>query len=217
MTDSIDREPGFDPDEVLDYYELGAELKKVDAVASAAEAHGILVGQLCGGLKLDGLMWLKQFLLAVGVKREPVEDQRQWFYALEDLTARELADSRLGFRPLLPDDDDPLADRLEAVGDWCSGFMAGFASAGHSADEQLPDDIESAIRDFSEISRIETDVDGDGDIEEENAYMELTEYMKTVAMLIYTEFGLTRQPLHTMPQDSNGQQGDEASHSPTLH
>ncbi|MDX1694813.1 MAG: UPF0149 family protein [Ketobacteraceae bacterium] len=206
MTEGMDQDMAFEPGEVLDYYELGAELKRMDAVASAAEAHGILVGQLCGGLKLDGLMWLKQFLQAVGVKREPAEDQRQWFYALQDFTAKELADSTLGFQPLLPDDDDPLDERLEAVGDWCSGFMAGFGSAGHSQDEPLPDDIHAAIRDFSEISKIDIEVNGDSDFEEETAYMELTEYMKTVAMLIYTEFGLARQPLHTMPSDS-----------PTLH
>ena len=58
-----------DPQDILDYYELGAELKRIEAVATSAEAHGILVGQLAGGLKLDGLMWLKQFLMGIGVKR----------------------------------------------------------------------------------------------------------------------------------------------------
>lgn len=206
----------FDPDEILDYYELGAELKKMDAVASPAEAHGILIGQLCGGLKLDGMMWLKQFLMAVGVKREPVEDQRNWFYALQDLSAAELANAGMSFRPLLPDDEDPLSERLEAVGDWCSGFLAGFGSAGHSDEEKLSDDIDAALRDFSEIAKIDTDVDGDSDFEEENAYMELMEYMKTVALLIYTEFGLARQPVHTMARD-NGLADDEPPISPTLH
>lgn len=199
----------FDADEILDYYELGAELKKVDAVASAAEAHGILVGQLCGGLKLDGLMWLKQFLLGIGVKREPAEDQRAWFYALLDLTGKELANAGMSFQPLLPDDEDPLGDRLEAVGDWCSGFLAGFGSAGHSDDKALSDDITVALKDFAEISKIDVEVTGDSDTEEETAYMELTEYMKTVALLIYTEFGLTRQPVYTMAQDQD--------QPPTLH
>lgn len=207
----------FDPEEILDYYELGAELKKLDAVASAAEAHGILVGQLCGGLKLDGIMWLKQFLMAVGVKREPAEDQRSWFFALQDLSAAELANAGMSFRPLLPDDEDPLSERLEAVGDWCSGFLAGFGSAGHSADKGLSDDIDMALRDFAEISKIDIDVHGDSDFEEENAYMELVEYMKTVALLIYTEFGLSRQPIHTMARDNDEPWDDEPPISPTLH
>ena len=201
----------FSVDEILDYYELGAELKKVDAVASAAEAHGILVGQLCGGLKLDGIMWLKQYLQGIGVKREPAEDQRAWFYALLDLSSKELANAGMSFHPLLPDDEDPLGDRLEAVGDWCSGFLAGFGSAGSSSDETLPEDIAAALKDFAEISKIDVDVEGDADLEEENAYIELTEYMKTVALLIYTEFGLSRQPVDTMAQDI------DQDHSPTLH
>lgn len=204
----------FDPDQILDYYELGAELKSIAAVASAAEAHGILVGQMAGGLKLDGLMWLKQFLLGVGVKREPSEEQRDWFYQLQSLTEKELNDVAMVFRPLLPDDEDPISERLEAVGDWCSGFLAGFGSAGHTHETKLPDEIAGALKDLSEIAKIEINVPGGGDVEEENAYMELVEYLRAVAMLIYTEFGLTRQPMHTMPQEGDNP-ADETP--PTLH
>ena len=44
-------------EQVLDYYELQAELKKMDAASSTEESHGILVGQLCGGNRLEGLSW----------------------------------------------------------------------------------------------------------------------------------------------------------------
>ncbi|MCG8315431.1 MAG: UPF0149 family protein [Pseudomonadales bacterium] len=201
----------FDADQILDYYELDAELKKIKAVASAAEAHGILVGQLCGGLKLDGLMWLKQFLIGVGVKREPAEDQRNWFYQLQDLTAKQLASAEMDFQLLLPDDEDPLTERLEAVGDWSSGFLAGYGSSGASAatKEAVPDDMSAALKDLVEISKIDIEVNGDNSFEEENAYVELVEYLKTVALLIYTELGLARQPLHTMAAD------DPSNH--TLH
>ncbi|PIE41525.1 MAG: hypothetical protein CSA49_02910 [Gammaproteobacteria bacterium] len=196
----------FDPEQFLDYYEFAAEIKKVASVASAAEAHGILIGQLSGGLKLDGLMWLKQFLMGIGVKREPAEDQRNWFYQFHELTGKALADPELKFQLLLPDDDDPLTERLEAVGDWCSGFLVGFASTGH---EQLPDDIAAAIKDLTEITKIDIEIDGEVGFAEENAYCQLVEYLKTVALLIYTEYGLSRQPLHTM------QTGDDIP--PTLH
>lgn len=199
----------FDPDQFLDYYEFAAEIKKVDAVASAAEAHGILIGQLSGGLQLDGLMWLKQFLLGIGVKREPVEDQRNWFYQFHEISAKALADAELTFQLLLPDDDDPLEERLEAVGDWCSGFLAGFASAGHADADKLPEDIAAAIKDLVEITKVDIEVEGEVGFEEENAYFQLVEYLKTVALLIYTEFGLSRQPMHTMQQDDDT--------PPTLH
>lgn len=202
----------FDPDQILDYYEFEAELNKIKAVASPAEAHGILVGQLCGGLKLDGLMWLKQYLLGIGVKREPAEEQRNWFYQLQDLTVKELASAELTFKPLLPDDEDPLSERLEAIGDWSSGFLAGFGSSGHTDEKTFPEDITAAIKDLTEISKIDIEVDDEIGFEEETAYLELVEYLKTVALLIYTEFGLTRQPLHTMPQDD-----ETPDNNPTLH
>ena len=64
------------PEDILDYYELEAELGKIQALTSPSEAHGILCGQLSGGMKADGLAWLKLYLPNLGVKREPWEDSR---------------------------------------------------------------------------------------------------------------------------------------------
>lgn len=195
-------------DDILDYYELDAELKRVDAVASTAEAHGIMAGQLCGGLKLDGLMWLRQFLIGVGVKREPAEDQRQWFYEFHRLSSEQLQSIEMDFVPLLPDDSEPVPARLDAIGDWASGFLAGFGTSGNDfTDSKIPPDLQSALRDLTEISKIDIDVDDELENDDEIALFELTEYLKLVALLAYTEWGVSRQGLHTMPQDSSQQDG----------
>lgn len=173
----------------LDYYELEAELKKMQAAASAAEAHGILAGQLAAGLRLEALMWLKQFLPAVGVKREPPEAQREWFYQLRDASKQALASPEFSFTLLLPEDDEPMSQRLEAVGDWASGFLAGFGSVGQPENKPLSADITQAFRDLSEISKIDIEID-DASMGDETAYIELVEYLKTVALLCFTEYGI---------------------------
>lgn len=181
------------PEDVLDYYELEAELGKIQALASPSEAHGILCGQLSGGLKVDGLSWLQQFLPNLGVKREPWEDSRQWFCELRNLTLTELADDQFNFMPILPDDEDPLETRLIALAEWCSGFLAGFGTTGERKKEQFPEDCLMALRDLQQISQVDTDID-----EEEMgeaAYFEVLEYVRMAALMLFTEFALSRDQL----------------------
>lgn len=186
------------PEDVLDYYELEAELGKIQALATPSEAHGILCGQLSGGLKVDGLAWLKLFLPNLGVKREPWEDSREWFFELRSLTLSELADDQFNFMPILPDDEDPLETRLTALAEWCSGFLAGFGTTGERNKDDFSEDCLMALRDLQQISQVDTEIE-----EEEmgeNAYFEVLEYVRMAALMLFTEFALSRDQL--IPPDA---------------
>lgn len=186
------------PEDVLDYYELEAELGKIQALASPSEAHGILCGQLSGGLKVDGLAWLKLFLPNLGVKREPWDDSRQWFVELRNMTLSELADDQFNFMPILPDDEDPLETRLAALAEWCSGFLAGFGTTGERKKQDVSEDCLMALRDLQQISQVDTDIE-----EEEMgeaAYFEVLEYVRMAALMLFTEFALVRDRL--IPPDA---------------
>ncbi len=178
------------PEDILDYYELEAELGKIQALTSPSEAHGILCGQLSGGMKADGLAWLKLYLPNLGVKREPWEDSREWFFQLRNFTLEELTDDQFNFMPLLPDDEDPLQQRLTSLAEWCSGFLAGFGSTGERKKEDFSEDCLMALRDLQQISQVDTDVE-----EEEmgeSAFYEVLEYVRMAALMLFTEFALDR-------------------------
>lgn len=191
-------------EQVLDYYELEAELKKMEAASTAPEAHGILVGQLCGGNKLEGLSWLKQYLPDVGVKRDPWDDTREWFYALRQFTLDDLKDAELIFEMLLLDDDEPLADRLDGIGDWCAGFLAGFGSTGERDEKQFSEDIRTTFRDLVSISQVESEVDGEISEEQERDYFEVVEYIRMATILIFNEFVGQYLVEQVSDTDSNG-------------
>ena len=180
-------------DDVLDYYELEAELQKIESLASPSEAHGILCGQLSGGKYMDDMAWLKVFLPNIGVKREPWENTREWLYSLRQFTLEELTDNQFNFMPLLPDDEDPLDSRLGSLAEWCSGFLAGFGSTGARKPEEFTEDALTALKDIRQISQVDTEVDEEED--GEAAYFEVLEYVRMAALMIFTEFALSRENL----------------------
>lgn len=178
-------------EDVLDYYELEAELQKVESLASPSEAHGILCGHLSSGQKMDNMAWLKDYLPNVGVKREPSNNTREWLYQLRQHTLEELTDNQFNFMPILPDDQDPLDERLSALAEWCSGFLAGFGSAGARKPEEFTEDALTALKDIQQISRVDTEIDEEED--GEAAYFEVLEYVRMAALMIFTEFTLSRE------------------------
>jgi uncharacterized protein YgfB (UPF0149 family) len=96
----------------------------------------------------------------------------------------ELADPELGFEPLLPEDDRPLTERAEAMVDWCRGFLGGFGLAGTGA-RQLSDEAQEILRDLGTIAASSFDF-GNED-EDEDALIEVQEFVRIGAMLLFTE------------------------------
>jgi len=102
------------------------------------------------------------------------------------------------FKLLLMDDDDPLSERVETLAAWCQGFIYGLAAGGIKEGSELPEDTAELLKDMIEISRAGNDVDDTGveesdDNDDEEAYMEIEEYVRMGVLLIYEEL----QPLQS--------------------
>ena len=113
--------------------------------------------------------------LRIAVQRQPA-DFIAWVM---------LADAELGFEPLLPADDRPLAERAEAMVDWCRGFLGGFGLAGAAAHAQLSEEAQEVLRDLGTVAASSFDF-GDED-EDEDALVEVQEFVRVAAMLLYAE------------------------------
>jgi uncharacterized protein YgfB (UPF0149 family) len=121
---------------------------------------------------------------------------------LHQATIEQMNDSNVDYQLFLPDDDESLEARVEALGVWCQGFVYGLAAGGVQEDSVIPDDSKELITDIIEISRAgyvaddeaeeRVGVDNDDD-EDEAAFMEVSEYVRMGVLLIYEEL----QPLQS--------------------
>lgn len=114
--------------------------------------------------------------------------------ALADATAEALDDVAMGFQPLLPSDDESLADRVDGLAQWCQGFNHGLFVAARIADAQLEldsGDTAEIVRDFAELAQAGMD-DEPADAGGEAAYAELVEYVRVSVQLVYEELTAAR-------------------------
>lgn len=177
--------------ELVSHDQLDALIMRLKLGTEASELHGSLCGYLAGGGGLRGTSVLAALQLDGEAAAPSATDQ-----ALLDQLARqceaELADPELGFEPLLPEDDRPLSERAEAMVDWCRGFLGGFGLAGTPAHARLSDEAQEILRDLGTIAASSFDF-GDED-EDEDALIEVQEFVRIGALLLHTECTASTQP-----------------------
>ena len=66
---------------------------------------------------------------------------------------------------------------MQAISEWCQGFLLGFSHNEARNRAELPTDVEELLADFVEITRIELET-GEDPEEDENALMEIEEYVR---------------------------------------
>ena len=182
--------------EPVGYDELDAAILRLQLGADASELHGSLCGFLAGG----GTPGRQSLLAALELEGEgtvPSAQDQALLDRLLNQTRSDLADPELGFEPVLPADDRPLEERAEALVEWCRGFLGGFGLAGAGTHAKLSDEAQEILRDLTTIASSAFDF-GDAS-EDEDALIEVHEFVRMGAMLLFTECrGAQPQPGDTL-------------------
>ena len=175
------------PREYPAYTELDDALRSADANMGAAEAHGVLCGMSCvrGQVKLAD--WLGQVFDEPDMNIQAIREASQLLVRVFESTRNQLNDPEAGFELLLLEDTVALSRRAEAMALWCQGFVFGMAVAGLREDAELPADTAEIIQDITEISRLGHSPDRAGDDADEDAFMQLYEYLRMGVLLISEE------------------------------
>ena len=180
---------------MLDYDRLRDSLANVGAVVAVAELHGGVCGALCASDARAAGRWLHDSLDDQHLAAPTTEVARA-LDELVDESLRMLGDAELRFEPLLPSDDSPLEERVQALALWCHGFLAGLGAtapglgSARGADTEQLDEI---LRDFGEISRAGvTEDEVAGQDEADFALAEVHEYVRVGVQLVYEQLASYR-------------------------
>ncbi|MDJ0907662.1 MAG: UPF0149 family protein [Woeseiaceae bacterium] len=169
-------------------------LRRAGSGWDAAQSHGLVSGRLAVEGRQAAAGWLAQVLEGTDERNAARKECQDLLVSLFDDTHRQLTERQSGFAPLLPDDDDSTAARTEALAHWCEGFLHGLVSVKHDdalktrlASEPLAD----IIKDVLQITRAAVSEDEDDD---EDALIEIVEYLRVAAQLVYEELADLRSP-----------------------
>jgi uncharacterized protein len=176
-------------------------LFNVDAALGATESHGALCGMLCAQGATEASQWMLYVLGEHEDTTQALQQTGKKLLQIHQTSVEQMNDSSAEFELMLPDDDEPLEVRIEALGTWCQGFVYGLAVGGIKEDTELPDDSKELIKDILEISRAgyvadneaELSADEEDSEDDEVAFMEVSEYVRMGVLLIYEEL----QPLQS--------------------
>lgn len=168
---------------MLDYDVLDALLVRVEAEAYAAECHGFVCGQICATGVADELLW-KEFLDVQGDDDSLIRTCYGEVAQLVSEIQEQMHSAEFGLQLLLPDDEVSLILRVEALGNWCHGFLNGYGVSEARHTGGISEECNEVMEDFSQISRLGIDAE---DPEDEQSLMELIEYVRMGALLIFEE------------------------------
>ena len=146
-----------------------------------SEVHGYLCGLFSAGAQPGVQPWLAQLAEQMGDQSFD-EPTRQLLSQLFLHTQNELNAGSLAATLLLPDDDEALGLRTESLGIWCQSFVSGFGQGLQS--RQVSEMVEEVLRDFAEISLIETAQESE---ESEKLYVEVSEFVRLAWLNVYAE------------------------------
>ena len=177
-------------------------LEEHDSHMGAAEIHGLAAGMLCVSMEAE----LDRWLVAIFEAPEDVDSlpnaTKQDLFAVFAGTAELLQDDDFTFDLFLPDDDEYISVQAQALSEWCQGFLYGFAYMGVTDGDEWGEESKGVLKDFLEISRIDSENSDDAD---EQAFIDLHEYVRLGVQMIREE------RLESAPSD------DQEEPAKTLH
>lgn len=174
----------------LDFDEVANLIVSVGASITPSEVHGLLAGQLAAGKRMEKDAWMNEASALLHTESSFNAEQQEQLQFIYRATLSQLSDDQLSFYPLIPDEDLEMEQRLQCLGLWCSGFMAGFALV-EKQNPVLPELINDALNDLAAISQVGENEEEELNETAEEDLFQIVEYVRLAAMNIFIEYALT--------------------------
>ncbi|MEK5758460.1 UPF0149 family protein [Acinetobacter variabilis] len=160
-------------DDISGWSEWYRNFSSIEEISSPSELHGLLTGIVCVTQAPSSGEWV-QILQTLDVPELNPEALELLTGEAEDIF-HALSEDELDYLPLLPDDEHSLAERVQALADWCAGVVLGFGLAsGHIRNDEM-----ELIEHLQDVAAVEFE-DSDNDAEGEESYQELYEFVRLI-------------------------------------
>lgn len=143
----------------------------------------MLCGVLCGDVADPVGLWIEQLLPSAEEAESPDPEDRAALRDVGETIEKQVRGPDLTFDLPMPQERAPLVERVTAVYDWVRGFLYAMGVLGIS-ERDLGGEAQEAYRDFAELTKMDLESIEDGE-ENEQALMEITEFVRVAAMTIY--------------------------------
>ncbi|KAA0876211.1 UPF0149 family protein [Nitrincola tapanii] len=169
---------------------------------SPSELHGLIAGQLAAGARYDEDTLVKVIADLTGAELQGRDTARKGLADLYATTLAQLEGDDFSVQLLVPEDEQALSQRVDALGEWCSGFLSGFGLCVSA--QSLSEQAQEGLKDIAEIAQIALESAEEETEEDENSLIEVYEYVRMAFMLLFSEFNSVEPPT-------------QAAQSPVLH
>lgn len=170
----------------LSYDQAFSLFRHADSDIDPAEAQGIICGIVCATGNGDADAWLSQIIGEDEFNNLSQRHNHDQLKAWHNTVAKQILSDDFEVQLMLPDDEDALADRIDALSDWCQGFLFGLSMCGIRELEKLPHDAKEIMHDILQISNAGYDSNEDEE-HNEAAYTEIVEYLRVGMIVILNE------------------------------
>ena len=185
---------------------LGETLARMAPDYSPSGLQGVICGLLSTGARVSDAQLLELLAAHSGIADQWPAEAAGAFVQLRNQVKEGLADNAMSLTLLLPDDSEDIGMRAAALGQWCEGFLVGFATGSADiAESRFSPTLQEALSDLAAISQIATP-DEDSD-EDAKLFEEIAEHCRVSALMIYTELAMAGQ----------GQKRADLPKPPTTH
>jgi len=143
----------------VDHDLLNDALRRCGASWTAAQTHGLLSSRLAVAGTRGVAESLGQVLEGSNEPSAVRKECEDMLSALWQSTHLAFSERLSAFEPLLPDDNDAVNVRTEALAHWCEGYLHGLVSGEHDAalkERLAAEPLADIIKDMLQITRATT-------------------------------------------------------------
>ncbi|MDF2690438.1 MAG: putative conserved exported protein precursor [Gammaproteobacteria bacterium] len=173
----------------LPSFEAAAQaLELLQALGTPAETHGLLCALFSSGAIVRQEAWLSSLITTHFESDDSKAKAAQQVLAnLYLATEQGFHSEQFEIKLLLPGDEVDLESRVEALAEWCQGFISGLNLIGVPVENHPDPEVAEALQDLMEISCVSYVEEQGEDDEAEKNYAELVEHTRLAVVLVYGE------------------------------